>query len=223
MVMIKAKVFYPTVFILTVLILILSPMIDLPIAAYFYNAESGFYLKDCLIFKLLRKGFPETIGAIAGVITLLGIANYFFKKNILKISIKESLFLIISVVIGPGLIVNSILKNHSGRARPSQIELFGGDKTFTPAYSFADECLKNCSLASGHAAFAFWLTALAMIAPIKYRKPLMLCFFSIGVLISFTRIVQGGHFISDVFLGGLIAITCNFAVYRIIYHKNFEL
>ena len=176
-----------------------------------------------LLFRILRKGFPETMGVIAGIFVLLGIFNHIRSKKILNINIKDSLFLSSSLIIASGLIVNSFLKTFSGRARPSQIDLFGGEKIFSPAFIFTDQCQKNCSFASGHSAFAFWLTALAMIAPLNYRLKLFVFFLFIGFLVGFTRIVQGGHFLSDVIAGGSISLIINLWLYKMIYKKYFYL
>ena len=166
---------------LAVLSLSLSPA-DIWFSSIFYDAANGgFYLKDYFLFKFLRKGFPEIMGFFAGIVIIIGIINYFRKKTFLNISIKESLFLALSLATTPGLIINSFLKEFSGRARPSQIDIFGGDKIFSPAYMFSNQCESNCSFASGHASFAFWLTALAMIAPLKYQKKLFVFFIIIGV------------------------------------------
>lgn len=208
---------------LAVLTTALSPFTDIWVSSLFYNADNGgFYFKNLFLFKFLRKGFPEIMGGFSALIILTGFFNYIKKQKYGGISIKDSLFLTFSMALGPGLIVNSILKEFSGRARPSQITVFGGEKSFTAVLQLANQCDNNCSFASGHASFAFWLTALAMIAPPQHRKLFLLLLLTVGFLVGFTRIVQGGHFLSDVIFGGIIAIIVNLWIYRLVYKKPFS-
>ena len=81
----------------------------------------------------------------------------------LNISLVKVYYLLTSLLLGPGLVVESFLKTFSGRARPKEIIEFGGEATFSSALVFSDQCLRNCSFVSGHAAIAFWLTAYAFI------------------------------------------------------------
>ena len=41
-------------------------------------------------------------------------------------------FLVILLVVGPGLLVNAVFKDHWGRPRPREIVQFGGQKQFSP-------------------------------------------------------------------------------------------
>ncbi|MEN9895310.1 MAG: hypothetical protein RIR97_1162, partial [Pseudomonadota bacterium] len=57
--------------------------------------------------------------------------------------------LLASWVICTGLIVNLLLKAHSGRPRPVNTDLFGGTEMFMAAGSFGGSCQSNCSFISG--------------------------------------------------------------------------
>jgi len=63
-------------------------------------------------------------------------------------------FVFAVLALGPGLVVNAILKDHSGRARPAQIAEFGGEREFSRAFAIADQCKRNCAFVSGHVAYA---------------------------------------------------------------------
>src|SRR5207249_3238038 len=69
-----------------------------------------------------------------------------------------------------GLIANTLFKDHWGRARPAQIEAFGGTRQFTPAPLPAAQCDRNCAFVSGHAAFAFSLVSFAFLLPLGWRR-----------------------------------------------------
>ncbi|MDE3177888.1 MAG: phosphatase PAP2 family protein, partial [Pseudomonadota bacterium] len=74
-------------------------------------------------------------------------------------SSRALVFLIASLTLGSGLIVNLGLKDHSHRPRPVHVVEFGGDQAFRPWYRFDGACRKNCSFASGEAASGFWMLA----------------------------------------------------------------
>ena len=61
------------------------------------------------------------------------------------------IFLIATMIIGPGLIVNLGLKDHWHRPRPIQTQDFNGPDPFVPWYDDKGGCKKNCSFVSGEA------------------------------------------------------------------------
>ena len=112
---------------------------------------------------------------------------------------KQSVFLVILLIIGPGLVVNSYFKSHWGRPRPREILQFGGQKEFRQPWQKGDSG-KGRSFPSGHAAAAFYMTAPFFIY--RRSRPRLACAWLtggliFGVFMSIARITQGGHFISD--------------------------
>lgn len=76
------------------------------------------------------------------------------------------------------LIVNGIFKTFWGRARPRDIDLFGGSKAFSLPLEISNQCAWDCSFMSGHTAVAFWLLAPALLAPKSFAlSRLRLCCF----------------------------------------------
>ena len=71
-----------------------------------------------------------------------------------------AIFLLVVLFVGPGLIVNGIWKEHWGRARPFEVQNFGGEHQYTPPMQPAQECDTNCSFVSGHAAMGFYWISL---------------------------------------------------------------
>ncbi len=126
-------------------------------------------------------------------------------------------FLIAVYAVGPGLIVNGILKSWVGRARPITVTEFGGDRIFTPMLQISDQCVRNCSFSSGEVAttstFVFALLALSWgHLPPGARR------FSVSagaalICLSITlRIGLGRHFLSDaltsVSISAIVTLTC---------------
>ncbi len=108
-----------------------------------------------------------------------------------------------ALIVGPYVLVNLILKSLSGRPRPYETDIFGGDKLFAAAGSFDGSCYNNCSFISGEAAGAGWVACLIVLVPARYR-PLVAPPLLIVTLISpILRVSFGGHYFSDSLLGFL--------------------
>src|SRR5579885_660865 len=104
--------------------LVLFPRIDLWAAAQFYEPARGFALADWAPFRILHAASPWIVGlAVAAGAVLLAMPGRW----------RAGMVLLLALAIGPGLIVNTLFKDHWGRARPSQITVFAGEKRFTPA------------------------------------------------------------------------------------------
>ncbi len=184
-------------FLSCVAIFISFPQIDLFVAGLFYDSQTHQFIYNSnplvqFIYKLFAMiHIPILLGLI--ITGLLIRFNKLTLKNYKKWSIT---FLLTALILGPGLLVNTVLKDNSiGRARPVQVENFGGDKPFTPAFVYSGACSKNCSFVSGHAAMGFYFMILGWL--FTSRK----AFWGgcmVGVVLGLTRIIQGGHFLSDV-------------------------
>jgi len=129
------------------------------------------------------------------------------------------LYVFATLALGPGLVVNTLIKDHSGRARPVTITEFGGERRFSPAFVVADQCPSNCSFVSGHAAFGAMPVAGAFLAATRRRRRAWLAAgFGSGFLVGLGRMASGAHFASDVvvavFIVYFVAAACAFALLR---------
>ena len=77
-------------------------------------------------------------------------------------------------------------------------------------------CEKNCAFASGEAAQGFWMVAPALLAPPPWRGAAIAGALAFGVAASTLRLAFGGHFLSDVLVGGLLALIVVLATYRVL-------
>ncbi|MCC2645954.1 MAG: (acid phosphatase) superfamily protein [Rickettsiaceae bacterium] len=199
------------------LIFIIFPESDIVFSKLFYSNESGFFLGKHLFFRLLYDIVPLITKLLVGICVFGIILDLISKRN-LKVLSTPLIYLLLTAALGPGLLVNTILKDNFGRPRPSQIVEFGGDKIFTGPLRISAQCRKNCSFTSGHAAMAFYITSFAYIAPSQFS--LIIYFFGIlfGTVVGLARIAQGGHFLSDVFFSGLFILILNHLLYKL-YQK----
>jgi membrane-associated phospholipid phosphatase len=126
-----------------------------------------------------------------------------------------ALFLLVALALGPGLVVNTIFKDHWGRARPTQITAFGGDKRMTPAFVPSDQCVRNCSFPAGDPAVGFYLVAAAfLVAPAKWRRPAESGAIVLAGAIALARLAQGGHFLSDVVASFFFVFATSWLLHR---------
>jgi lipid A 4'-phosphatase len=177
--------------------LVLFPAIDLAASGFFYTPDGGFYLGSWLPFRMLRAAIPLLLGGVVifGIAVLTaGLRG----RTLCGLDWRAGLFLLIALAVGPGLTVNSLFKDHWGRARPATITQFGGDKRFSPAFVPSDQCVRNCSFPAGDPAAGFYFVAAAFLVPPRRRRRAMAGAVALGALIGIVRIAQGGHFLSDV-------------------------
>ena len=114
------------------------------------------------------------------------------------------LFYFLVLLLGPGILVNVVLKPYCGRPRPNALIEFGGQRDFLPVGQWRlgqDEA----SFPSGHASMGFYLMVPAFVY-YRRRPRLALGFLLFGIFAGLTiglaRIVAGGHFPSDIIWSG---------------------
>ncbi len=119
---------------------------------------------------------------------------------------------------GPGLVVNAVLKDHWGRARPVNIEQFGSQKRFTPPLILSDQ--EGKSFTSGDASVGFFLSAFAFLFTGRRRKLLYAGGIAAGLLIGLVRIVMGAHFLSDVLFSGVAVLMMVHLLYKVMFRQT---
>ncbi len=123
---------------------------------------------------------------------------------------RRGLFLVVLLVIGPGILVNSVFKQHWGRPRPREVVEFGGTKQFLHPWQKGISG-KGRSFPSGHASAAFYLSAPYFVYRRSNRRRALAWLTGglvFGILMSVARITQGGHFLSDcLWAWGLVQLT----------------
>ena len=131
---------------------------------------------------------------------------------------RYALFVLATVILGPGLLVNVGFKDHLGRPRPTQVENFGGQHLYVPPLHIGSAG-NNSSFPSGHAASAFCYFALWFVW--RRRSPRLAAAAFTGTLIlggamSFSRVVAGAHFLSDILWSGYLCYFSSFILYYFI-------
>ena len=190
------------------------PGIDLVVSGWFFF-DGRFFLRHYEWFEFIRAVVPPlTLGGVLFA-ALLGIAAAVFHEPFLGIEPRRAIYLLLSLVTGPGLLTNSLFKEYWGRARPSALVNFGGDRIFTPAVVMSDQCTHNCSFVSGHAALAFWTVAFALLIQKPWRRFAITLALLYGILVGFVRVAQGSHFLSDVVFAAALSIGVVYSLHRL--------
>ena len=189
--------------------------IDLWFSGFFWNGTEGFFLRDAWWARLAYEIIPIFTFGVVGLALIGLILNAVLRRPIGPLRNRVLLYLIAVVAIGPGLVVNVVFKDHWGRARPRDVVEFGGTKTFTPAFVISDQCSKNCSFVAGHPSMAFAMVALVLVAARRRRAWLIALAIAVGTVVGFGRIVQGGHFLSDVVFSAIFTVAVAAGLYRL--------
>jgi lipid A 4'-phosphatase len=179
------------------------PGIDVFVSGLFYDREGGFVHTPFL-------ELAHHIGPYLVICAALATAVFLAIKKI--IPLQGLGFVAGSFLLGPGLIINGILKEYYGRARPHDTELFGGHLHFTSALTMTDQCYHNCSFTSGDPSVGFSLVAFALLLP-QSRVSITIAALCIGMTLGFMRIAQGAHFLSDVLFTAVISTGTSLFLY----------
>jgi membrane-associated PAP2 superfamily phosphatase len=119
---------------------------------------------------------------------------------------RYAVFLLLSVVIGPGLLINVVFKDHWDRPRPRDIVEFGGPLHYTVAPLRGEA---GASFPCGHCSVGF-LYALGWWIWRRRRPHLAMASAALGaaagLALGLGRMAAGGHFLSDVLWSALIAL-----------------
>jgi lipid A 4'-phosphatase len=178
----------------------LFPALDVAAAAALYAPPRGFIGEQSpALVVLLRLG--RAIGWAVGALIIGVVVLRVVKPEWVSLSLRRRWWVtVLAVLLGPGLLVNGILKAYMGRPRPIQTTLFGGKVDFVPVWTYSKGCATNCSFVSGEASFglfliifAFWLSGTARWAAFGVIG-------LFGVAMSVNRMAFGAHFLSDVLL-----------------------
>ena len=179
-------------------IVLLWPELDLWVAQQFYEERGTFPAGDWVWVQATYVWAPRVGMALTLCALLVIVARWIQPTQVLRGVWRKSLAWLLVVVIGVGLLVHEGLKNQVGRPRPAHTLSMGGDAPFIPALHSSHLCQRNCSFVSGHAAIGFCIMTLGLWSAPAARRRWWILGTLAGTLIGLGRIMQGGHFLSDV-------------------------
>jgi lipid A 4'-phosphatase len=130
---------------------------------------------------------------------------------------KPCMVVILTVVIGPGLLVNCVLKEYWGRPRPADIVAFDGAANYREVWQPGGQGTGK-SFTCGHGALAFSMASGAAFYRLHpaFAVGSVVVGVSYGVLMSVARMTQGGHFATDTLWSATIVFIIFAGLYYIV-------
>lgn len=197
------------------------PDLDLRIARIFHtyvDANNNAFALRLNTPLMIARDAGLWVGTLLITPVLAALAiKLFLPRRKLLVPGRAILFLTVTLAVGPGLLVNVLLKDHWGRPRPIDVTQFGGTEHFVAWWDPRGDCPKNCAFVSGDVAGAFWTIAPAVLAPPPWRA---LCFgaaLTLGFGMAAVRVIAGAHFVSDVLFAGVFTFLIIWIVHGLIY------
>jgi membrane-associated PAP2 superfamily phosphatase len=197
------------------------PALDLAVSGYFYSFvdvnKNHFALRIYPPIMMARDaGLWVGTVLVAPAVAAL-VVKLLLPRLKLLVPGRAVIFLIVTMALGPGLLVNAVLKDHWDRPRPIDVKQFGGAETFVPWWDPRGDCPNNCSFVSGDVAGAFWTLAPAALTPPPYRALAYGAALALGSAMAAFRVMAGGHFPSDVVFAGVFTFLIVWLCYALIY------
>lgn len=197
------------------------PGLDLVISARYYDAALGFFhAKDPVVQALydwtpwIGRGLVITLAIYALVAPL--VARRFAERGEHSLAKRArgswrhlATVAVVCGLVGPGLVIEGFFKNHMGRPRPVQVVEFGGTKTYHGPFVRGETPERHRSFVSSHAAAGFWLMSLGLTCGPLWRRRWLLIGIVTGGVVGLGRMLQGGHFFSDILFSFFIVwVSC---------------
>ncbi len=169
--------------------------LDLQAAALFAGTEAPVNAVNWWWVEWINGWIPAVFRACL-VIALLGwlVAQFGSRWQAWRLPLA---FVVVAGVLGPGMVVNWGFKENWQRARPYQVENFGGPQKFSRAAVISDQCNNNCSFVSGHVSCGVFLISLGLVHRRRQRRWAAIGVAS-GLVIGFARMADVAHWLSDV-------------------------
>jgi lipid A 4'-phosphatase len=199
---------------LTGIVFAVAPSLDLQVASWFRHVAAQPEVRrfDRLIDAMRQLG-PFVIVAAVGPAVITLVVKIFRPQRRAPMSSRAALFVALTLALGPGLLVNGILKEAWSRPRPGMVTEFGGDYKFMPWWDPRGSCDWNCSFVSGETSSAVWMMAPAMMAPLSWRYAALGAAGLYAVAFAVIRLLAGGHFLSDVIFAAIFTGLLMWAVH----------
>ena len=213
-------------FFLSLVVFTKVPNVDLWVSMRYWNAQQGFFNAQNPVVLALYRYTPGTGYALVAAALLYLIALPWLKRlahgqghealaqKMSGLWRRTALGGLMVAALSSGMIVELGLKDHVGRPRPVQTDVFGGDMPFHPIFQTGATPDKHRSFSSGHAATGFSLMALGLFASPVWRRRWFMIGLTTGAIVGLGRIMQGGHYLSDVvFSFYAVWLSCELVAY----------
>lgn len=221
---VKTGLFWQIPLFLAILLLPWAGSIDVHVASYFVGPDMRFHApKWCSYVYTYGPLFGQTLFVTSCLLIGYGLLTKRFSLWF------YSCYICLTLIISGGLIGHILCKQFWPRPRPSQSLQFGGKYPYChPLCRYQGHVEKRLkSMPSGHATWGFYFITLFFVGRRLKNKPLTIAGLGLsllfGCLLSFGRIVQGGHYLSDVFASAIIMWLIAYALDQLFASRKIAL
>lgn len=188
--------------------------LDLAVTRQFFSTQGERfpYTETLLANTIYDYGpIPAVVFGVGSVAAWLGSFVFSSLRNVRK----GALFCSLAILIGPGILINTVLKPNWGRPRPCDTVVFGGQFEYVPPGTIGPYEMAK-SFPSGHASmgFVFLLPAFLLL---RKNPNAAMCVFAVGLIcgagVGASRIAEGGHYLSDIAWSGAIVYFTGLMLY----------
>ena len=205
--------------VVAVAIFLAFPRLDIAVSRLTLRADGHFLLYYERNSYLLHLALQYVVPLAIAVFLIAAIA-WRLGRPIWGITAWQALYVILAFAIGPGLLVNVVLKDNSHRPRPANVQEFGGTDAYAPPFDFSGACDTNCSFVAGDPAMGFGFLAVALLLPPARRNRGALTAIVLGAAIGLMRILWGAHFFSDVVFSGIVTCAAALVLHWAMFHAD---
>jgi membrane-associated PAP2 superfamily phosphatase len=194
------------------------PQLDIELAALFYDPRLHLWWVEGTDWPTwARDGASYLIALIAAPAVIAVVGKLLLPRRRMLIPGRAALFLLTTLALGPGILANTILKDHWARSRPFYITALGGADHFTAWWDPRGDCPNNCSFIAGEPSGAFWTLAPAALMPPQWRPLAYGAAIAFGAGVGLLRMAGAGHFFTDVVFAGVFMFTLIWLFHGLIY------
>lgn len=204
----------------------LTPTLDIRLLSLFHHPGAGRpwpHEFDRFWRFLYTVGtWPALITALSGL-GLVVAARY---RPSLARWRRHAAFVFLTLVLGPGLFVNTLFKDHWGRPRPRQVTELGGTMTYQCFYEQGQPG-RGKSFPCGHSSMGYYFVVFYFLMRRRHKRiafAALAAAMAYGSLIGVARMAAGAHFASDVLWSAvfpsLVAWILYYGVLRIPRHED---
>ncbi len=195
--------------------------LDVRLAAQFFDVDTMKFTPSRELsfpWRQLYKGIGiPVVLLVVGSLTVLLRGLYSVRWCVYR---RYALLVMMSLALGPGLVVNLVFKGYWGRPRPVHVQEFGGRWTYQDAVE-PGTAGRGKSFPCGHSSAGYVLTLFWLVLKRRHRRlatAALLLALAYGTLAGFGRMMAGSHFASDVVWSALLVHLVNVVLYYLVFN-----
>ncbi|HNX05563.1 MAG TPA: phosphatase PAP2 family protein [Opitutales bacterium] len=215
---VRYAVLIPAVAVILATLLTWLAPVDVALARLFFDRDYGWPVGRTPGFEFAYR-YGQLLGFLPALLAI-GILVAGYRDLRFRPWRRSSVFMILLLAVGPGLLVNTIFKAEWNRPRPREIAEFGGPYEYQRALVIGADGEGRKSFPSGHAAMGFIFVAPYFVMLARSRRVALgwLAFgIAWGIFIGAARIAQGAHWLSDVIWSFGVVYFTAYALARLLH------